>query len=564
MMVYGLFITLKGDSLDFVVRSDGRGYYAYLPALFIYHDGSFERSAAAEKGYYEHAIDQLYLFKDKTGNTYNKYFPGIAVLQAPFFGIACAVSWITGYPVDGYSAVFRLFFFLGSLFYLFCGLILFTRCLEKLFPGERSISWIVPLLYFASPLFFYGLITPSFTHLYSFFLFGCFAWQVLKMKEGITGRSIFLTGIVLGLIALLRPTNLTVVLMVPFLLGNAEETVWFFRRLFAQRCRKLALGISGFLAMLCLVFLSWKWQTGHWTVWSYNGEGFDFLHPHLLATLFSFRTGLFLHAPVMWLVLAGWILLWRRQRFQAIFWGIYFTVNCWIMASWWCWDYESPFGNRPMTEHFFFLFLPLVFLLTRKGTLTLIGTATFALVGIIRYYEIRTGFMGDQRFTRANYLPSLAFWKKENENRWNFTRSCVPFGKLIDEKWLLNDPDARQVNATDEFVYGAEAAFPRPRTHERFSYRVELEKEITGSTIDGVMLVIDAYSKDNAKRYYKTTDLFNDRFEGQGKWSENLIFEGHIHDYLQEYDFVKIYIWNQGKKTFRLRNVKILLEEYKA
>lgn len=559
---YSMYYNLQPERLDFVIRSDGRGYYAYLPALFIYNDGSFEQSAAAEKGYFEHAIDQLYLFKDAKGKQYNKYFPGIAILQAPFFAAACCVSWITGYPMDGYSAVFRLFYFLGSLFYLLAGMLLWAKCLRKLFPASKALNWLIPAFYFVCPLFFYSVITPSFTHLYSFFLFGLFAWQIFRLQEDFRLRNVLFTGLILGLIALLRPTNLTVVLIIPFLLGDMEETKRFFRQLFQPK--KLLTGILGFSAVISVLFLLWKWQTGSWIVWSYSGEGFTFLHPHLFAALFSFRTGLFLHAPVMFLVLAGWVLLFRQNRFQAAFWLIYFVVNIWVISSWWCWDYESPFGNRPLTEHFFFLLIPLVYFVAayRKTSVVLLGF--FALIGIIRFQEIKTGFMGDQRFTKQNYFSSLQFWKTENHNRWNFTRSCIPFGNKAEELWLLNEPAVRKITSADEFIYGVEQALPQPRTNEKYYYRVELEKMIPQPSIDGVMLVIDAYNKDNSKRYYKTVDLFNDRLEGHGKWSEPLIFEGHVHDYLQEYDFVKIYIWNQSRQELELRNVKIALEKYKS
>ncbi len=559
---YAMFHTLKDDNIDFVIRSDGRGYYAYLPALFIYNDGSFEKSAAAEKGYFEHSIDQLYLFKDAKGKQYNKYFPGIAILQAPFFAAACIVSWITGYPMDGYSAVFRLFYYLGSLFYFACGLLLFAKILQRLFPDESRLKWLIPCLYFVTSLFFYCVITPSFTHLYSFFLFGLFAWLILRLKDHFNLRNVFLTGLTLGLIALVRPTNLTVMLMIPFLLGSWTETKAFFQKLF--QLKKLLTGILGFVIVLSVLFLLWKWQTGSWIVWSYSGEGFTFLHPHLFATLFSFRTGLFLHAPVMFLVLFGLLLLFRKNKFQAVFWLLYFVINIWVIASWWCWDYESPFGNRPLTEHFFFLLIPLVYVVREYKKLSIICLSGLTLIGIIRFQEIKTGFMGDQRFTKQNYFSSLQFWKKQNDNRWNFTRSCVPFGKKAGEFWLLSEAGTKSITAADEFVFTVEKALPQPRTNEKFYYRVELEKQISQPSLTGVMLVIDAWNKAESKRYYKTVELFNDRLEGYGRWTEPLIFEGHIHDYLQEYDFVKIYIWNQGRQALQLRNVKIVLEEYKS
>lgn len=565
MIVYGFYYTFKNDNYTNVVRSDARGYYAYLPALLIYNDGSFEKSSQVEKTYFDGNLEQLYLFKDKKGNINNKYFPGIALLQLPFFCLACVVSWILGYPIDGYSAIFMICHYIGSLFYTIAGLILLSRCMKLLFPDQyKKVRWIIPVLYLSSSIFFYSIHTPGFSHLYSFFLFGLFALQILKLKTDFKTKNVFYTGLILGLIALVRPTNITVILIIPFLLGSAETTADFFKKLFSDRLKHLFTGILGFLIVLFVLFLSWKWQTGQWIVWSYSGEGFNWLHPQLFAVLFSFRTGLFLHTPLMLFSLLGILLLARENKFRAVFWCIYFLINCWIISAWWCWDYESPFGNRPFTEHFFFLFLPLVYVVLSFRKLAFIGFSFLMVIGIIRFFENTSGYMGDQRFTKQNYLRSLQFWKAHNHGRWNFTRSCVPFGKMTDAYLLLNQAEAKEVKPEEEFTFTLEKKLSKPRGNERFYYKVELEKRITERSLEGVMLVIDAYKADNSKRYYRAVDLFNDRYEGEnGEWVP-LIFEGQVYDYLQEYDFIRVYIWNQGKKSFSIQKIKMTLEVYKA
>ena len=83
VVVASLYQSVFSTDLQTVVRSDGRGYYAYLPALLIHQDGSFNQVIETEKAYDKGA--QIYLYKDVYGETYNKYFPGVAVLQTPFF-----------------------------------------------------------------------------------------------------------------------------------------------------------------------------------------------------------------------------------------------------------------------------------------------------------------------------------------------------------------------------------------------------------------------------------------------------------------------------------------------
>ncbi len=211
----------------------------------------------------------------------------------------------------------------------------------------------------------------------------------------------------------------------------------------------------------------------------------------------------------------------------------------------------------------FFLVIPVLNLYEKYKKITLIILILLGLIGIIRYFERVTNFMGDQHFTSQNYFSSLQFWNNHNKARWNYTRSCIPFGKRISNKTLLEDSQIHTINENDEFYFTVSDILQKPRTSERYYYRVELEKQTEEKYFEGVMLIIDASNGDFSKRYYKSVDLFNDRYEGKDKWVK-LAFEGQILDNFQEYDQVKIYIWNQGKKSFKIRNCKIVLEEYKS
>ena len=562
--VYSIAQRVNDKSILEVISSDGRGCYAYLPALLIYHDGSFEQSSKVEKSYYANGIDQLYLFKNKEDKTYNKYFPGIAVLQLPFFLLACFVSWVIGTPIDGYSSVFHWCYLIGSWCYFMVGIQLFASAIRRLFPERnRQFEWIIPLIYLATPLLFYSISTPSFTHVYSFFLIGLFVIQIIKLREGLTKRKLLFLGITLGMVILVRPTNVTILFIVPFLLGKNELFIERLKELITLRNGYFLTTVLGTFSVLSVLFLSWKWQTGNWLVWSYSGEGFNFTNPLIVTGLFSFRIGLFVHTPIVLLACWGILTWYRKNAFQAIWWCVYFVVNCWVIFSWWCWDYESSFGNRPFVEHIGLILLPVFFMLQRRFILTVGIVSLCAAIGLIRFWEKSTGFMVDQRYTKQNFLPSLQFWKAENSGRWNFTKSCKPFGKSNQTVVLLDDPTKRVVASSDEFTATVEYELPKNRTNERYYVVVDLEKKIESFRFENVFLVIDAFSGDEKKRYYKSIDLFNDREEGKEEWAK-LSFEVNVHDYLQEYDHVKIYIWNPGKKKFILQNIKIVLEEYKS
>ena len=121
VLVYAvLFLLTKVPSnpWDRVIVSDGKGYYSYLPALFIYHDTDFGFIDKYESDYYP-AGGQLYKdFRFDTGNgIVNKYFPGPAVLWLPFFTGAHAVATIFGVPTDGYSMPYQLAIAFAAFFY---------------------------------------------------------------------------------------------------------------------------------------------------------------------------------------------------------------------------------------------------------------------------------------------------------------------------------------------------------------------------------------------------------------------------------------------------------------
>lgn len=558
---YGVFKTVDRNEIGSVIRSDGRGYYAYLPAFFIYHDGTFQQSSAAERAVGGENVDQFYLFKNRDGEVYNKYFPGVSVLQLPFFLLGCLLSWLFQQPIDGYNDVFLWCFYLGSCVYSLLGIYLFIRLLKLLFPEYFSLlRWKMVAIILSGPLAYYLFYTPSYSHLYSFFLFALAAYLLVNYQQKPLRRYWYWLGFIIGLIFLVRPTNLLVLLFFPALFPSKEAFLQFLRTIFrTQRSRTLI--FSGiFLLTISLLFLTWKWETGEWVVWSYSGEGFDFLNPNWWQALFSFRIGLLVHIPLLLLVF-GVAFYYRNQfGFQLFWWLLYVFVFVWITASWWCWDFESPFSIRPATEHFLFLVFPLFYIHRTLFKRLLIPMVCLTLMGSIRLYEKNTDFMSDQRFTSANYLSSLAWWKEENSGRWNFTLSCPPHGHLIRTLEWRQLAELPVVQPTDEYLCTHVFPLTHSSPEERMYYEVELEKYLSGNAMKDIYLVVDA-SAGVGRHYYKTVPLFNDLLEGHDSWKQ-LIFQGMIHDNFQEFTEVKIYIWNAGHCSFRLRNIRMRVGIY--
>ena len=153
-LVFFSFYNYSGREETQAIRSDMRGYYSYLPAILSHNDPSFQKCLEAEAQYLQGKKNQNYLVKTENGGVHNKYFPGVALLQSPFYAMATAISWMTGIPTDGYSATYQLFLQIGATFYAILGLLLFYSLLKNLFPEQKTlIRWLLPVLYLATPLF---------------------------------------------------------------------------------------------------------------------------------------------------------------------------------------------------------------------------------------------------------------------------------------------------------------------------------------------------------------------------------------------------------------------------
>ena len=89
--VNGFFSNKKSE----IIKSDGLGYYSYLPALFIYGDYSQEFVKNKFSSYYVYngMPDYMELIDNKL---VDKYFLGTAVLMSPFFMTAHLLSSYSG------------------------------------------------------------------------------------------------------------------------------------------------------------------------------------------------------------------------------------------------------------------------------------------------------------------------------------------------------------------------------------------------------------------------------------------------------------------------------------
>lgn len=96
------------------IKSDGKGYYDYLPSLFI-------RSTFGNE-----LADHRYIIETKYGNL-SLYSAGTAIAIAPFFIIATAYYELTAQVYTGYEVGFGNAVLCASFFYFLLGLIFYAQ-----------------------------------------------------------------------------------------------------------------------------------------------------------------------------------------------------------------------------------------------------------------------------------------------------------------------------------------------------------------------------------------------------------------------------------------------------
>jgi hypothetical protein len=353
-------VRLNGDNWKNAIISDGAGYYAYLPATFIYHDLTYQFAEQNSPTYQSYPGCDVHYFGNRNadGKRVNKYFIGTSILQAPFFLVAYFLSSAFDYPPGGYSFLFQAFICLAAIFYLLAGLYCIRKLLLKMKFSETTVMLVMGLIFFGTNLYHYALEEPSMSHVYSFGIIAFFLLSVFKLNEKYSGKRLVITFVLLALILLIRPTNGIIVLLAPFFISR-EEFKLLFKQVKEDK-KAVALAVVIPLLLFFLQSLTWKLSGGHWKEDTYVGEGLNLLHPRLADTLFSWRKGLFIYTPLLLFSLAG--IFFITPLYKKLILIGFLVLNAWIISSWSDWSYGGSFGQRPFVDTYVVFAVALAFL----------------------------------------------------------------------------------------------------------------------------------------------------------------------------------------------------------
>lgn len=535
-----------------ILWSDARGYYYYLPSLFIYDDLDHQ------------PFDPLYTVVNPEGKLVNRYYVGTAALELPFFGIACLHAQLSGEPVDGKSYPFAFWIGIAPLVYVLLGLYFLYRLLQGFGLPENPALFLVVVAAFGTNLFYYTVYKGNFSHAFSFFAITAFYFLLVKsIREKENLGLIFLIGCAAVFVVLIRPVNLLAFLFVPFFFSDFSAFIHWLKKSVFQIKPLVVL----FLAFFPLVFFQlfvWYKQSGHWIQWSYNQEGFYFASPKFILQLFSFDQGLFIYNPVFFISVISLFFLWKTNRYKFLT-ALLFLLPCvYITSAWWSPTYGNSFSIRPYTDYttVFILFIGLVLqtgVLMRFIKIVLVLAALLNILFSYQFYaEIIPGTgMNAQRFFQVFGKTGVKY-----RNCFGGMYDLPPFAPngfetVFTYKKQLNS--AGENCEANEFPMGTTMVYPNDKEHVRhvwykvyLDYNIPLEKEMNEALV--VFDVQDTVN--NSRVYYYAFRMKDFRFEKNGEWHENC-FTVWFPNLIHGGNRIGIYVWNKNKEAVLIKRFEV-------
>ncbi len=403
------------------------GYYLYLPALFYHNDVSLADTQWADDLRIKYDLSgTLYqVHSVPNGNSVIQYSSGLAVIFSPAFFAGHLLSGTLGEEQDGFSWPYQLCVTIWSFIIAFIGLFVLRKALLLLFDDMISAVLLL-LVVFGTNYFIVVGTTLCTAHTHLFTLYALALYLTIKLHENYKRKYWIYLALTIGLACLARPTEL-LLLIIPIFWGSfsfadlRQKLSLLFN---TQRVNILLFAVVMFL-MACPQLLYWKITTGNFFFMSYTnpGEGMDFLSPHTLDFLFSYRKGWFVYTPLMLVALLGFVYLYKSNR--KIFTGIllFVVLNVYVLSSWTCWWYAFCYGQRSMVQSLPLMAILLGYVilwLRQKDLRKWLGVSVIALLvslNVFQMWQYTHRILPGDRVTSEYYWAIFGKTKADPENK---------------------------------------------------------------------------------------------------------------------------------------------------
>lgn len=567
------------------VDGDGRGYYDYLPTLLLRHTVDFKETFEYEKAHQPleyvgpnyHEVNGVYI---------NKYLVGTALMILPFFVIAHILSPLFGLPADGYSILYQYEVALAALFWLWVGILFLWKLLKKYDISNAVSFWVILLLILGTNLFYYAFEAVAFSHLYSFAAIAAFLYYSKLLMNRFSVKYLVIVAFLLGWVVLIRPVNVIVILVVPLFSDSFTTFIKMLRHIFGS-AKLLLLSLFVFLLAILPQLIINYLQTGNPIVYGYKNEGFEFLNPHLLNFLFSYKKGWLVYTPLMVLLLPAWIALYKKSKYHLMSFTIFIIVLLYIFSSWWNWFYGDGFGMRPMVDFYALFALVIAIWIEHlkkwQRILILILALPLTALNLVQTYQYNKGIIHVDSMTKEAY--SYTFLKTDPKYRnvvgdadefYYGTLSYEPLVSSRNNFETAVEGWSPAISVDTLHFYSPKHSMKMNRDVEfSSSYSFEVNSQVQNRrtyiilkafcfepTVDaalGVLFVVSIRDSSNRLKFYKAFRLKRLPDERVNKWYSSHI--GFKLPKLTTGDKVKTYIWNKQKKNFFIDDMQVELYE---
>jgi hypothetical protein len=347
----GYVFVYAGGRAGNPIRSDGFSYYVYLPSWFLFHDTTLSAVARDCCGGVFPAYTAIIRWPG-TRRWVNAHPIGVAIMQAPLFGVAHALTRWTNLSPDGFTLYYQHAAGLSGLLWIVAGLVVLRRVLRRHFSDAVTAATLLTIL-LGTNLYHHATFDSSYSHAYSFFLFAAFLDLTETWYAQPRQSTSVLLGLVTGLIVITRHTNVLFLLFFP-LYGVSSADTFTARLAIIRREARLVAVIGIVAAIVVTPQLAIYYQaTGSPIISSYGNLGFNFESPRIVGVLFSVQKGLFFWSPLLLTACAGVFGLARSSHSARAFVlpaVLFLTANTYVIASWWDWQFGASFGHRAFVD----------------------------------------------------------------------------------------------------------------------------------------------------------------------------------------------------------------------
>lgn len=508
VMIYTAFLFYpkwKQTRTEATISWDVSGYYMYLPALFIYKDikhCSFKDSIL--KKYYPTPDFQQAFLHSSSGNYVMKYASGQAITMLPFFLIAHTYCNLTStYPSDGFSFPYQFCIGIGMLFYAFLGLFILRIVLLHFFK-DSTVAILLLCYVIGSNYLNFASIDQAMTHNVLFTIYCLIFFFTIKFHNKPTTWYAIATGSLVGLATLIRPTDIVSILIPLFWNISSLKEIKTKFNFIQQHFFKFALIAFFFVLVFSIQMIYWKYVANEWLVYSYEKQGFSWLHPHVFNYTISYNCGWLLYCPMMILPLLGTVYyLTKGEHSYSIV--LFIAINSYIVMAWDIWDYGGTAG-RAMVQSYPVLAFPFCILIERMQKLKWTSTLLYLSMFLFAYLNIWWTYHAHAGNIQITGLTKEYYWKVVG--RWN--------GKDEDKKLLDNPhsfygiPKNKTILYKNNFEYDTSVN----AITENSNTKIRINKEVQSTE----PIIINKTS--NIKKWIRATAEFHCVFKEWDIWRQ--------------------------------------------